>query len=62
MTRSASQHSETDEPSGSGQAWRERISTAAYFRSERRDFAPGFELEDWFEAERSLEPETRRQG
>ena len=27
------------------------IERAAYFRAERRGFAPGNELEDWFEAE-----------
>jgi hypothetical protein len=27
------------------------IERAAYFRAERRGFAPGSELEDWFEAE-----------
>ena len=27
------------------------IAEAAYFRAERRGFAPGHELEDWLEAE-----------
>jgi hypothetical protein len=27
------------------------IARAAYFRAERRDFAPGCELQDWVEAE-----------
>lgn len=31
------------------------IRTAAYFRAERRGFAPGGELEDWFEAEREVD-------
>jgi hypothetical protein len=30
------------------------IRTEAYFRSERRGFAPGAELHDWFEAERHV--------
>jgi len=29
----------------------ERVRTAAYFRSERRGFAPGYEWEDWLAAE-----------
>jgi hypothetical protein len=31
------------------------ISEAAYFRGERRGFAPGGELKDWFEAEAEVE-------
>ena len=31
------------------------IRTAAYFRAERRGFAPGAELEDWLEAEREVD-------
>ena len=27
---------------------------AAYFRAEKRQFDPGFEIEDWFHAEREL--------
>ena len=30
------------------------IREAAYLRAERRGFAPGQELEDWFEAEREV--------
>jgi Protein of unknown function (DUF2934) len=30
------------------------IAEAAYFRAERRGFAPGHELEDWLEAEREI--------
>jgi Protein of unknown function (DUF2934) len=30
-----------------------RIAIAAYLRAERRGFAPGSELEDWLEAEKS---------
>jgi hypothetical protein len=28
-----------------------RIELAAYYRAERRGFAPGYELQDWLEAE-----------
>ncbi|HSW38456.1 MAG TPA: DUF2934 domain-containing protein [Acidobacteriota bacterium] len=31
------------------------ISKAAYYRSERRSFAPGCELEDWLDAEAEIE-------
>jgi hypothetical protein len=31
------------------------IAEAAYFRSEKRSFAPGYELEDWLAAEAELE-------
>jgi hypothetical protein len=36
------------------------IAEAAYFRSEKRSFAPGYELEDWLAAETELE--TRLSG
>ncbi|MDP9066298.1 MAG: DUF2934 domain-containing protein [Pseudomonadota bacterium] len=32
-----------------------RIAHEAYLLAERRGFAPGSEVEDWLEAERSLE-------
>ncbi len=32
----------------------EAIALAAYYRAERRGFAPGGALDDWFEAEREL--------
>lgn len=34
---------------------RELIAKAAYFRAERRGFAPGNELRDWLEAEAEIE-------
>jgi hypothetical protein len=36
---------------------RRRIEEAAYFRAERRGFAPGFELVDWLEAEAEVDAE-----
>jgi hypothetical protein len=33
---------------------RASIAQAAYFRSERRGFVPGYELEDWLAAEREV--------
>ena len=32
----------------------EAIAVAAYYRAERRGFAPGFELQDWLEAEQEI--------
>jgi hypothetical protein len=40
------------EPAEAGRE--EMIAVAAYFRAERRGFAPGNDLEDWLEAEREL--------
>lgn len=35
----------------------ERIRLAAYAAAERRGFAPGFETDDWLEAERQIDAE-----
>jgi hypothetical protein len=34
---------------------RQLISEAAYYRAERRSFTPGYELDDWFNAEAEIE-------
>ena len=36
------------------------IATAAYYRAERRGFAPGQELADWIEAEMEIEQQLGR--
>jgi hypothetical protein len=36
---------------------RAMIARAAYFRAERRNFAPGHELEDWMAAEAEVDRE-----
>lgn len=36
------------------------IARAAYYRAERRGFAPGYELEDWLEAEAEVDASLRR--
>lgn len=36
-------------------ARRARIAISAYYRAERRGFAPGHEVEDWLEAEREVD-------
>ncbi len=38
------------------------ISTAAYFRAERRGFQPGSELEDWLQAEAEIDRRFNSQG
>lgn len=37
------------------QARQQVIGTAAYLRAERRGFVPGFELEDWAQAEAEID-------
>ena len=39
-----------------------RIATAAYYRAQARDFVPGYELQDWLEAEREFDAEGRHSG
>jgi len=53
---SRSTRNNSDVPSRSGpvlsEQERERfVAQAAYYRAEKRGFAPGFELQDWVEAE-----------
>lgn len=36
---------------------RRRIADAAYYRAQRRGFTPGYEDEDWLEAEREIDAE-----
>jgi hypothetical protein len=45
-----------DKPPAPSHAERRRwIATAAYLRAEKRGFAPGYELQDWLEAEAEIE-------
>ena len=48
-------------PGGDGDL-RASIALAAYFRSERRGFAPGYELEDWLAAEREVGQRLQSNG
>jgi hypothetical protein len=45
---------------------RSAIAECAYFKAERRGFAPGYDLEDWLAAERELaamaKPAKRKSG
>jgi hypothetical protein len=36
-----------------------RIREAAYFKAEKRGFAPGHELDDWLEAEEEVDEASR---
>lgn len=52
ITRSSLQQRELPSMSESREA---RIAERAYWRAERRGFAPGHELEDWLHAEREVD-------
>ncbi len=44
-----------DKPSAPSQEERQRwIATAAYHRAEKRGFAPGYAMQDWFDAEAEI--------
>jgi hypothetical protein len=43
-----------DGASSSSESRYEIIARSAYYRAERRGFAPGYEVEDWLEAEREV--------
>ena len=40
---------------GDREARRRRVAEAAYYRAERRGFAPGGDVSDWLEAEKEIE-------
>lgn len=42
-------------------AYRELVAIAAYYRAERRGFAPGGEVEDWINAEREVAGQLNEQ-
>ncbi|MDD5265954.1 MAG: DUF2934 domain-containing protein [Methylococcales bacterium] len=39
--------------------FREMVAKNAYYRAEKRGFKDGFDLEDWFEAEREISEQRR---
>jgi hypothetical protein len=43
-------------------AYRAQIEEAAYYRAERRGFSPGYEHEDWLEAEREIREQQSKQA
>ena len=47
--------SKVDAPSISAGERQRLVERAAYFRAEKRGFAPGFELQDWVEAEAEVQ-------
>lgn len=53
-------HAGGSSPAGSMIDERERlVRERAYFRAQQRGFVPGYEVEDWLEAERELEHKSR---
>ena len=52
LSHSASPHIPLDPESRRG-----RIAEAAYYRAERRGFAPGYEIDDWLAAESEVDTE-----
>lgn len=50
----------TPADSASDEARGRMIAIAAYYRAERRGFAPGYELEDWLAAEVEIETQLAR--
>ncbi len=43
-------------------AYRTQIEEAAYYRAERRGFSPGYEEQDWLEAEREVREQQSNQA
>ena len=39
--------------------FREMVAVNAYYRAETRDFKPGHEMDDWFEAEKDIKSQHR---
>ena len=44
----------------SGEALRERVREAAYYRAQQRGFSPGYEIEDWLAAEAEIRKAQER--
>nr|WP_298719981.1 DUF2934 domain-containing protein [uncultured Steroidobacter sp.] len=57
ITGSNLQHRELPSLSESREA---RIAEAAYWRAERRGFTPGYELDDWLDAEKEIDQQNDR--
>ena len=57
ITKSNLQQRDLPSQSGNREA---RIAERAYWRAERRNFAPGHELEDWLHAEREIDSQKNR--
>jgi len=53
--RSQTNQSSAEQPSER----RQRIAEAAYYKAERRGFAPGYEERDWLDAESEMDGELR---
>ena len=57
-SQSAAAKETLDDASGTRNDRGDRIRLAAYAIAERRGFAPGFETDDWMEAERRIDAEN----
>jgi len=53
--RAGKVHSHRGRPEHAHDERRLMIEQAAYFRAEERGFAPGYEMQDWLEAEREID-------
>jgi hypothetical protein len=53
------QHGPRDPVAPLWEARRRMIREAAYFKAEKRGFAPGHELDDWLEAEEEIDNRLR---
>lgn len=45
----------TKEPQAGTKQQGNMIAEAAYYKAEKRDFVPGYELQDWLEAENEID-------
>jgi len=48
-------HSFTSPGGDPDSEWRKMVSEAAYYIAQKRNFAPGSEIEDWLQAETQVE-------
>jgi len=62
FSRDPSPFSQRPRLSPDSSAYRELVAIAAYYRAERRGFAPGGEVEDWLDAEREVAARLGEEG
>jgi hypothetical protein len=54
--------SDTGDGSASSDPRHDAIAQAAYYRAERRGFAPGNDIQDWLDAERDLDGDEQQRS
>jgi hypothetical protein len=59
VSGSTTPHPESDLPAHLLEIRHDHIAVRAYFKAERRGFAPGRELDDWLTAEQEIDDESR---